>query len=162
MACMEKREGSIMNDAGAEGMDAKTVRISSEKDTEAFACELAAKAQPGDVVALIGDLGTGKTTLTKYIAAALGVTDTITSPTFNIVCEYKSGRMPLYHFDVYRLTGPEEVYDLGFDEYFYGDGLCVIEWADLIEETLPEETIFVNREYGQDPEERIYKVTGMR
>ena len=108
-------------------MERKEIKISSEKDTRAFAAELAEKAGPGDVIALVGDLGTGKTTLTKYIAEALGVTDVITSPTFNIVCEYKTGRMPLYHFDVYRLTGPEEVYDLGFDEYFYGDGLCVIE-----------------------------------
>lgn len=141
MACMEKNE----------------ILISSEKDTERFARELAEKAEPGDVIALVGDLGTGKTTLTKYIAAALGVTDVITSPTFNIVCEYKTGRLPLYHFDVYRLTGPEEVYDLGFDEYFYGDGLCVIEWADLVSETLPEETLFIRMEYGASPEERIYR-----
>lgn len=140
-------------------MERKEIKISSEKDTRAFAAELAEKAQPGDVIALVGDLGTGKTTLTKYIAEALGVTDVITSPTFNIVCEYKTGRMPLYHFDVYRLTGPEEVYDLGFDEYFYGDGLCVIEWADLIEETLPEETIFIEMQYGRSPEERIYTVS---
>ena len=140
-------------------MERKEIKISSEKDTRAFAAELAEKAQPGDVIALVGDLGTGKTTLTKYIAEALGVTDVITSPTFNIVCEYKTGRMPLYHFDVYRLTGPEEVYDLGFDEYFYGDGLCVIEWADLIEETLPEETVFIEMQYGRSPEERIYTVS---
>ncbi len=140
-------------------MERKEIKISSEKDTRAFAAELAEKAGPGDVIALVGDLGTGKTTLTKYIAEALGVTDVITSPTFNIVCEYKTGRMPLYHFDVYRLTGPEEVYDLGFDEYFYGDGLCVIEWADLIEETLPEETIFIEMQYGRSPEERIYTVS---
>ena len=140
-------------------MERKEIKISSEKDTRAFAAELAEKAQPGDVIALVGNLGTGKTTLTKYIAEALGVTDVITSPTFNIVCEYKTGRMPLYHFDVYRLTGPEEVYDLGFDEYFYGDGLCVIEWADLIEETLPEETIFIEMQYGRSPEERIYTVS---
>lgn len=140
-------------------MERKEIKISSEKDTSTFAAELAEKAQPGDVIALVGDLGTGKTTLTKYIAEALGVTDVITSPTFNIVCEYKTGRMPLYHFDVYRLTGPEEVYDLGFDEYFYGDGLCVIEWADLIEETLPEETVFVEMQYGRSPEERIYTVS---
>lgn len=141
MACMEKKE----------------ILISSEKDTERFARELAEKAEPGDVIALVGDLGTGKTTLTKYIAAALGVTDVITSPTFNIVCEYKTGRLPLYHFDVYRLTGPEEVYDLGFDEYFYGDGLCVIEWADLVSETLPEDTLFIRMEYGEGTEERIYR-----
>ena len=140
-------------------MERKEIKISSEKDTRAFAAELAEKAGPGDVIALVGDLGTGKTTLTKYIAEALGVTDVITSPTFNIVCEYKTGRMPLYHFDVYRLTGPEEVYDLGFDEYFYGDGLCVIEWADLIEETLPEETVFIEMQYGRSPEERIYTVS---
>ena len=134
----------------------KTIKITTEEDTKTFAGELARMAEPGSVFALIGDLGTGKTTLTKYIAEALGVTDSVTSPTFNIVCEYRSGRLPLYHFDVYRLTGPEEVYDLGFDEYFYGDGLCVIEWADLIEETLPEGTLFIHMEHGAGPEERIF------
>lgn len=133
------------------------VIIKNEEDTKRFAAELAERAEPGSVFALIGDLGTGKTTLTKYIAEALGVTDRVTSPTFNIVCEYKSGRIPLYHFDVYRLTGPEEVYDLGFDEYFYGDGVCVIEWADLIGETLPEDTLFIYLEHGEGPEERVFR-----
>ena len=135
----------------------KTIKIKTERDTKEFAAGLAEMAEPGSVFALIGDLGTGKTTLTKYIAEALGVTDVITSPTFNIVCEYKTGRLPLYHFDVYRLTGPEEVYDLGFDEYFYGDGLCVIEWADLIEETLPDDTVYLYMEYADGPEERTYR-----
>jgi tRNA threonylcarbamoyladenosine biosynthesis protein TsaE len=134
----------------------------SARQTHAVGEALAACLQPGDIVLLTGDLGAGKTQFVQGVAEGLGAREVPTSPTFNIVCEYKSGRMPLYHFDVYRLTGPEEVYDLGFDEYFYGDGICVIEWADLIEETLPDETIFVNMEYGQDPEERIYTVTGMR
>ena len=113
--------------------------LKNEKDTQEFGLELAAKATPGMVIALTGDLGAGKTSLTKAIAKGLGVTDTITSPTFTIVKEYHSGRIPLYHFDVYRIGDPEELYELGYEEYFYGEGLCVIEWADLIEEFLPED-----------------------
>ena len=109
--------------------------------------------------ALIGDLGTGKTTLTKSIAAALGIQGHITSPTFNIVKEYKTGRVPLYHFDVYRITDPDEMYELGYEEYFYGDGVCVIEWADLIEELLPEHTIRIEIQYGENEGERIYRCT---
>ena len=111
------------------------------------------------VIALIGDLGTGKTTLTKSIAAALGIRGHITSPTFNIVKEYKTGRLPLYHFDVYRITDPDEMYELGYEEYFYGDGVCVIEWADLIEELLPEHTIRIEIQYGEHEGERIYRCT---
>ncbi len=121
-------------------MEEKIITIKNEEETRAFGGRLAEEAKPGMVIALIGDLGTGKTTLTKSIAAALGVQGHITSPTFNIVKEYKTGRLPLYHFDVYRITDPDEMYELGYEEYFYGDGVCIIEWADLIEELLPEHT----------------------
>ena len=87
----------------------REVLIKNEEDTRRFGHELANRLKPGDVVALIGDLGTGKTTLTKYIAEGLGITEMITSPTFTIVCEYHSGRLPLYHFDVYRIDDPDDM-----------------------------------------------------
>ena len=102
------------------------IHIANEKDTEKLGENIGQKVQPGTVIALIGDLGTGKTTLTKSIARGLGVTETVTSPTFNIIREYKSGRLPLYHFDVYRIGDPDEMFELGYEEYFYGDisGCC--------------------------------------
>ncbi len=136
----------------------KTINIPDEEATKAFGESLAGALRPGVVVALIGDLGTGKTTLTKYIAAALGVTGTVTSPTFTIVREYKSGRLPLYHFDVYRIEDPEEMYELGYEEYFYGDGVCVVEWADLIEELIPEDALVIEIGYGASEGERVYRV----
>lgn len=136
--------------------------IKNEEDTRAFGLELAQKLKPGDVIALIGDLGTGKTTLTKSIAEGLGISDMITSPTFTIVQEYASGRLPLYHFDVYRLCDPEEMYELGYEEYFFGQGVCVIEWADLIMEIIPEDSIFIRIEYGADSEERTYEIENLK
>ena len=159
----------------------RTVTIKNEEETRAFGLELAKNAKPGDVIALIGDLGTGKTALTRYIAEGLGVTGRIVSPTFTIVKEYHSGRMPLYHFDVYRLAGDndilsgqdiqgeegrlireravDELFNIGADEYFEGNGLTVIEWADLIEEALPEDTKYIYMEYGEEEDQRIYKCT---
>ena len=116
-------------------------------------------AVPGQVIALVGDLGTGKTTLTKYIACGLGVTETVSSPTFTIVKEYYSGRIPLYHFDVYRIGDPDELFNIGADEYFDGSGLCVVEWADMVEEELPEDSLYIYIEYGEKEGERIYKCT---
>lgn len=136
----------------------KKIFIKNEEETKQFGYELASKLQRGQVVALIGDLGTGKTALTKYIAEGLGIDDNITSPTFTIVQEYKQGRIPLYHFDVYRVYDIDELYEIGIEEYFYGDGVCVVEWADLIEEILPENTIKVYIEYGETEGERIYNV----
>ncbi len=133
--------------------------LKNEEETRAFGLELGASLRKGDIVALIGDLGTGKTALTKYIAEGLGIQEVITSPTFTIVQEYRQGRLPLYHFDVYRIGDPEEMYELGYEEYFYGDGVCVIEWADLIEELLPEYTKVIRIEYGKNQEERIYQCT---
>lgn len=137
----------------------RTVTIKSEEDTRRFGLDLADRLKPGDVVALIGDLGTGKTTLTKYIAEGLGVRERITSPTFTIVCEYHSGRLPLYHFDVYRLESGEDMFEIGADEYFEAGGVCIIEWADQVAEVLPDETMCVFIEYGEKEGERVYKCT---
>jgi len=133
--------------------------IKNEQETQDFGLKLAENAKPGTVIALIGDLGTGKTTLTKSIAKGLGIDDVITSPTFNIVREYDTGRLPLYHFDVYRIGDIEEMYELGYEEYFYGNGVCVVEWADLIEELLPEDAQIIRIEYGENEGERIYRCT---
>ena len=95
-------------------------------------------AQPGAVYTLIGDLGVGKTVLTQGIAEGLGITDPICSPTFTIVQVYEEGRMPFYHFDVYRIGDIEEMDEIGYEDYFYGEGLTMIEWANLIEEILPD------------------------
>ena len=136
----------------------KQIVIKNEEDTREFGLTLADSLKEGSIVALIGDLGTGKTTLTKYIARGLGIEETITSPTFNIVKEYDSGRLPLYHFDVYRLTDPEDMYELGYEEYFFGRGASVIEWADMIRELIPEEAVIINIEYGSHEGERIYNI----
>lgn len=107
----------------------------SEEDTQKIAEVLAGLSQPGDVITLSGDLGVGKTAFTKGFAKGLTITEPITSPTFTIIKEYE-GELPLYHMDVYRLEFSEE--DLGFDEYFYGDGVTIVEWAKFIEEFLPD------------------------
>lgn len=131
--------------------------MKNEAETVEFGAEIGRRAVAGTVIALTGDLGAGKTTLTKAIAAGLGVEDVITSPTFNIVKEYDTGRLPLYHFDVYRIGDEDEMYELGYEEYFYGEGVCVVEWADLIPELIPEEAIRISIEYGKEEGERIYK-----
>ena len=95
------------------------------------------EAQPGDVYTLIGDLGVGKTVFTQGIAEGLEIEESICSPTFTIVQVYEEGRMPFYHFDVYRIGDIEEMDEIGYEDYFYGEGLCMIEWANLIEEIIP-------------------------
>lgn len=137
----------------------KTITLKNEQETKGFGIELGKSLRQGDVVALIGDLGTGKTALTKYIAQGMGIQDLITSPTFTIVQEYYSGRLPLYHFDVYRVSDLEEMFELGYEEYFYGEGVCVIEWADLIKELLPENVKTIEIQYGKQEGERIYQCT---
>ena len=133
--------------------------FNTESEVADFGREIGRNCSPGNVYALIGDLGTGKTTLTKYIAEGLGVEESITSPTFNIVKSYYSGRIPLHHFDVYRLGSSDEFFDIGGDEYLEGDGVCVIEWADLISDVLPENTKIIEISWISDAkvDERIYR-----
>ena len=102
--------------------------LHDQESTEQFGAALAEKLAAGDVVALTGDLGAGKTTLAKAVARGLGVTETLTSPTFTIVQEYESGRLPVYHFDVYRVHDEDELFEIGFDEYLNAGGICLIEW----------------------------------
>ena len=132
--------------------------LQSLKDTECFGKEFADSLKPGQVVALIGPLGAGKTTLTKAIAKGLGITETLSSPTFTIVCEYETGRLPLYHFDVYRVHDEDELFEMGFEEYFHRNGVCLIEWADLVMDLLPKDTIILKLDYGENDETRIVEL----
>lgn len=118
----------------------------SLEDTQEFAKKLAKKVKPKDVIALTGDLGAGKTAFTKAFAKELGVKSTVCSPTFTIFNIYDDGRIPLFHFDAYRLSGPDEMEQIGFDEFVYGDGVCVIEWADIVKDILPLDYISVKIE----------------
>lgn len=126
----------------------------SPEETLELGRKLGREAKPGEVYTLIGDLGVGKTVLTQGIAAGLGIAEPICSPTFTIVQVYEEGRMPFYHFDVYRIGDVEEMEEIGYEDYFYGDGLTMIEWANLIEEILPKHyrriTIEKNPEKGFD------------
>ncbi|MBU5293003.1 tRNA (adenosine(37)-N6)-threonylcarbamoyltransferase complex ATPase subunit type 1 TsaE [Anaerosalibacter bizertensis] len=127
------------------------------EDTEKFGYRLGSLLEGGDIVCLTGDLGAGKTTLTKSIAKGLDVKDYVTSPTFALINEYK-GRVPVYHFDVYRLEGIEDVIDLGFEEYFYSKGVTIIEWGDKIEKFLPEDILTVEMNRGKTDNERIVSI----
>ncbi len=111
------------------------------EDTFQLGKKIGKSALPGQVFTLIGDLGVGKTVFTQGMAAGLGITEPVNSPTFTIMQVYEEGRCPLYHFDVYRIGDISEMDDIGYEECFYGDGVCLIEWADLIEEILPEHYI---------------------
>ncbi|MGN1155234.1 MAG: tRNA (adenosine(37)-N6)-threonylcarbamoyltransferase complex ATPase subunit type 1 TsaE [Agathobacter sp.] len=109
----------------------------SPEETLELGKKMGRQAQPGEVYTLVGDLGVGKTVFTQGIAMGLGIEEAICSPTFTIVQVYEEGRMPFYHFDVYRIGDIEEMDEIGYEDYFYGEGLCMIEWANLIEEILP-------------------------
>lgn len=115
----------------------------SAEDTFAFGQKLGREAVPGEIICLDGDLGVGKTVFTQGFAAGLGIDDYVNSPTFNIVKEYEGGRLPLYHFDVYRIGDPSEMEEIGYEDYFYGQGVSIIEWPGQIEELLPKETRWV-------------------
>lgn len=111
---------------------------SSPEETFRLGKKIGQGAKPGDVYTLTGDLGVGKTVFTQGVAAGLGIKEPVNSPTFTIIQIYEEGRMPLYHLDVYRIGDISEMEETGYEDYFYGDGLCVVEWAELIEELLPE------------------------
>ena len=114
------------------------IETNSEKETYAFGLELGKKAHAGQVYTLVGDLGVGKTVFTKGLARGLDILEPVSSPTFTIVQVYEEGRLPFYHFDVYRIGDVEEMDESGYEDYIYGDGVSLIEWANLIEEILPE------------------------
>ena len=126
----------------------------SEKETFELGKNLGEQAKAGQIFCLNGDLGVGKTVFTQGFAKGLGIEENVNSPTFTIIQVYEEGRIPLYHFDVYRIGDPEEMYEIGYEEYFFGEGVCLIEWSKLIEELIPEEAINIeidkNFEKGLD------------
>lgn len=127
----------------------------SPQETEALAAGVAAELQPGDFVALSGDLGAGKTAFARGLARGLGVSRQVLSPSFTLMRQYLEGRIPLYHFDVYRLGDPDELEETGFHDYAEGDGVCVTEWADRIRGFLPERRLEVRLEGSADEPRQI-------
>ena len=127
----------------------------SATETRALGERLASQLEPGDVIILKGELGAGKSELTRGIARGLGVQETVTSPSFTILNVYESGRCPLYHFDWYRLESEEELYELGMDEYLGGDGIAVVEWAERCPEAVPENCIRISMEITGENNRRI-------
>lgn len=137
------------------------INVDNIKETEKVGYTLGKLLSGGEVLCMTGDLGAGKTTMTQSIAKGLEVEDYVTSPTFTIINEYK-GRFSLYHFDVYRINDVDEMYDLGYEEYFYSDGVSIIEWADIIEEILPKErlNIEINKKDNNESREIIISGSG--
>ncbi|MGL5355168.1 MAG: tRNA (adenosine(37)-N6)-threonylcarbamoyltransferase complex ATPase subunit type 1 TsaE [Cetobacterium sp.] len=128
-------------------------KILSFEEINKLAKKIANYVSPNTVVALIGDLGTGKTTFTKNFAKELGVEENLKSPTFNYVLEYLDGRLPLYHFDVYRLGSSEEIYEIGYEDYINNDGVALIEWANIIESELPKKYIKIEFQYSLEEDD---------
>lgn len=127
-------------------MNNQVYHSQSSDETFALGKMLGQACNPGDIILLNGDLGVGKTVFSKGLGAGLGIQEPIASPTFTVLQIYEEGRLPLYHFDVYRIADVEEMDEIGYEDYFYGNGVCLIEWAGLIKEILPEETISVTIE----------------
>ena len=125
------------------------IETRSPEETFETGRKLGETAVPGQVFTLMGDLGVGKTVFTQGLARGLEITEPVSSPTFTIVQVYEEGRLPFYHFDVYRIGDVEEMDEIGYEDYFYGDGVCLIEWADLIREILPEHYVEIKIE--KDP-----------
>lgn len=134
-------------------------KINSIEDTTQLGINLGKLLKSGDIVCLTGDLGTGKTHITKGIAKGLGIEDNITSPTFTIVNEYETGRLKLNHFDVYRVSDPDEIYAIGFDDYIFSDAVSVIEWANYIKEILPQDFLHILIEKDLSQGEDYRKIT---
>lgn len=133
----------------------------SAEETETLGCRLGEKLMPGALVAYTGDLGAGKTAFTRGLARGLGVTGRVTSPTFNIVNEYEGGRLPLFHFDLYRLGGEEELFDIGWEDYLARGGVCAVEWSENAAGALEEPYIRVDIRRGASDDERIIEIEGI-
>ena len=127
-------------------------------ETEELGAQLAARLRPGDVVAYTGDLGAGKTAFTRGIARGLGIPERVTSPTFTIVNEYEGGRLPLFHFDLYRLGDPEELFDIGWEDYLARGGVCAVEWSENVAGALEDEPIRVDIRRGAHDGQRMISI----
>lgn len=139
------------------------VETRSPEETFALGEKIGRTALPGQIYTLTGDLGVGKTVLTQGVAAGLGIREAVSSPTFTIVQVYEEGRLPFYHFDVYRIGDIEEMEEIGYDDYFFGNGVCLIEWAELIADILPEEhiSIKIEKDLSQGFDYRRITVEGL-
>lgn len=124
------------------------------EETEALGAQLGALLKPGTVLAYTGDLGAGKTAFTRGLARGLGICEQVTSPTFTLVNEYETGRIPLFHFDMYRLGSSDELFDIGWDDYLVRGGVCAVEWSENVEDALDEETIWVEIRRGEQENQR--------
>ena len=131
----------------------------SPEETEELGERLGRTLSPGDVVAFTGDLGAGKTAFTRGIARGLGIGDRVTSPTFAIVNEYEGGRLPLFHFDMYRLTSSDELFDIGWEDYLARGGVCAVEWSENVDDALDEDAIRVDIRRGAQDDQRVISVT---
>ena len=139
-----------------------TFTTHSAVETEALGERLAARLTGGEVIAYTGDLGAGKTAFTRGLARGLGITDRVTSPTFTIVNEYEGGRLPLFHFDMYRLSSSDELYDIGWEDYLARGGVCAVEWSEIVSDALEEnELIRVDIKNECDNDDRTITVTGV-
>lgn len=135
------------------------IETNTPEETYELGRRMGASAVSGRIYTLNGDLGTGKTVFTQGVAAGLGIREPVNSPTFTIVQEYEDGRMPFYHFDVYRIGDIEEMEEIGYDDYFFGEGICFIEWAELIEELLPPDVISITIEKNPEKGFDYRKIT---
>lgn len=135
------------------------IETHDQEETFEVGRKIGMNAKPGQIYTLTGDLGVGKTVFTQGVAAGLGITEPVNSPTFTIIQEYEDGRLPFYHFDVYRIGDLEEMEEIGYDDYFFGQGICLIEWAELIEEILPEKRIEVTIEKDLEKGFEYRKIT---
>ena len=138
-----------------------TYETQSAAETEALGAKLAEKLRGGEVIAYTGDLGAGKTAFTRGLARGLGITERVTSPTFTIVNEYDSGRLPLFHFDMYRLGSSDELYDIGWEDYLGRGGVCAVEWSEIVDDALEGEVIRVDLKNGDAPDSRCITITGV-
>ena len=136
------------------------ITTNSPAETEAVGASLAAKLEPGSVIAFTGDLGAGKTAFTRGLAKGLGIEERVTSPTFTIVNEYEGGRLPLFHFDMYRLDSADELFDIGWEDYLARGGVCAVEWSENIADALEEDTIRVDIRRGEHDSQRVITITG--
>ena len=133
----------------------------SEAETEALGARLAEQLEPGGVVAFTGDLGAGKTAFTRGLARGLGITERVTSPTFTIVNEYEGGRLPLFHFDMYRLGSSEELFGIGWEDYLARGGVCAVEWSENVEDALEEDAVRVDIRRGDGEDWRVIAIEGV-
>ena len=132
----------------------------SPAETEAAGADLAARLTPGSVIAFTGDLGAGKTAFTRGLARGLGVEERVTSPTFTIVNEYEGGRLPLFHFDMYRLSSADELFDIGWEDFLRRGGVCAVEWSETVRDALEPDTIYVDIRRGAEDNQRILTLHG--